>query len=211
MVNLQKSYSTRSTVELNFADQIKQKFEDGFTFAVFMALVIKLALVAAAPASLVMYEKYNKMNLTREKNQVQGELSDKQNELKKIEKQLLAYSGSHKKQKEFADKKEILQKLAQSRLTAIRILDNIQTAIGGRQEVEEGASKDFIFFDKVDVSTGNLNISGSASDETVIDHFVKDLQSSPIYQSIKWEDVTSNQQNNLKNFRVTGKVKKEES
>ena len=143
--------------------------------------------------------------MLQQQEQVQMELDAKKQELQKLAAQLTAYDGSHKRHEEFQNKLEILKKIAQERIMVIRVLDSVQGAMGFPSEQEN--INDFLFFNTVSVTGDKLTIAGSASKEDVIDQFVEKLQrQDTIYHSINWENVISNQQTKMKNFRITGEI-----
>ncbi len=207
MINFKKSGSQQSsTIKLDLSSQLKQQLESGeWGFHTLFSLAIKLAIIGVIPLGLVFYEKYNKSMLMKQKEQVAGELDVKNQELQKVTAKLATYNGAHKKNEEFQNKLEILKTLAQERIMVIRVLDSIQEAMGRASEQEN--ANDFMFFNTVSVKGDRLTIAGSASKEDVIDQFVEKLQKQDtVYHSINWEDVISNQQTKIKNFRITGKI-----
>ena len=162
-------------------------------------------MTAVIPLALVFYEKYNKNILLQQKAQVEAELNAKNQELQQLTSKLASYDGANEKHTEFQNKLEILKKIAQERIMVIRVLDTVQDAIGRASEQEN--PNDFMFFSTVSVKGDRLTIAGSASKEDVIDQFVGRLQSQDtVYHSINWEDVISNQQTKIKNFRITGEI-----
>ncbi|MDE0151295.1 MAG: hypothetical protein OXK80_02205 [Bdellovibrionales bacterium] len=206
MINFKKSGQHSSTIKLDLSSQLKQHLESGeFGIHTLISLGIKLAVIGIIPAGLVFYEKYNKNMLLQQKAQVEGELNAKNQELQKLTSQLAAYDGAHKKHEDFQNKLGILKKIAQERIMVIRVLDSVQDAMGRASEQEN--MNDFMFFSTVSVKGDKLTIAGSASKEDVIDQFVGRLQrQDTVYHSINWEDVVSNQQTKIKNFRITGKI-----
>lgn len=206
MVNFKKSGQHSNTIKLDLSSQLKQQIESSeLGFHTFISLGIKLAVVSIIPVGLVFYEKYNKNMLLGQKAQVEGELNAKKEELRKLTSQLVAYDGAHKKHEEFQNKLGILKKIAQERIMVIRVLDSVQEAMG--RVSEQDNVNEFMFFNTVNVNGDKLTIAGSASKEDVIDQFVGKLQrQDTVYHSINWEDVISNQQTKIKNFRITGKI-----
>lgn len=206
MVNFKKSNRNTSTIKLDLSSQFRQHLESGaWGFRSLSALAVKLAVVGIAPLALVFYERYNRNILLQQQEKVQGELNVKKQELQKLTKQLTAYDGSHKRHEEFQNRLEILKKIAQERIMVIRVLDSVQEAMGLPSEQEN--INDFLFFNTVNVKGDKLLIAGSASKEDVIDQFVERLQGQDtIYHSINWENVVSNQQTKMKNFRITGEI-----
>ena len=206
MINFKKSGQHSSTIKLDLSSQLKQQLERGeWGVHTFISLGIKLAIISVTPLGLMFYEKYNKNMLLQQKAQVEGELNAKSQELQKLTSELAAYDGAHKKHEEFQNKLEILKKIAQERIMVIRVLDSVQEAMGRNSEQEN--ANDFMFFSTVSVNEDKLTIAGSASKEDVIDQFVGRLQrQDTVYHSINWENVVSNQQTKIKNFRITGKI-----
>ena len=206
MINFKKSGQKTNTIKLDLSSQLKQQMESGdWGLHTVFSLGVKLAIIALAPLGLVFYEKYDRDKLLRQKEQVEGELSDKKQKLKKLTDQLASYKGAHTKNEEFQNKLGILKTLAQERVMVIRVLDSIQEAMGRASEQEN--INEFIFFNTVSVRGDRLTIAGSASKEDVIDQFVERLQKQDtVYHSINWEDVVSNQQTKIKNFRITGEI-----
>ena len=206
MVNFKKSGQHTSAIKLDLSSQLKQQLESGeWGIHTFISLAVKLVVISVIPLGLVFYEKYNKNMLLQQKVQVEGELTAKKQELQKLTSQLDAYDGAHKKHEEFQNKLEILKKIAQERIMIIRVLDSVQEAMGRASEKEN--VNNFMFFNTVSVRGDKLNIAGSASKEDVIDQFVERLQrQDTVYHSINWEDVVSNKQTKIKNFRITGKI-----
>lgn len=206
MVNFKKSGQHSSTIKLDLSSQLKQQLESGeWGIHTLISLGVKLVIIGIIPMGLMFYEKYNKNMLLQQKTQVEGEFNAKKQELEKLTSQLAAYDGAHKKHEEFQNKIEILRKIAQERIMVIRVLDSVQEAMGRASEQEN--INDFMFFSTVSVKGDRLTIAGSANKEDVIDHFVGRLQrQDTVYHSINWEDVVSNQQTKIKNFRITGKI-----
>lgn len=208
MVNFKESESQQgSTIKLDLSSQLKQQFKsEEWGFHTFLALGIKLVIVSTAPLGLFFYEKYNKNILLNQKAQVEAELTARKQKLQQITKELAAYDGAHKKNKEFQNKMNILKNLADDRIMVIRALDKVQEAMGRASEQEDNINE-FMFFNAVSIRGNKLAITGSASKEGVIDQFVEKLQrEDTVYHSINWEDVVSNQQTKIKNFRVTGEI-----
>ncbi len=205
MINFKKSGRT-NTIKLDLSSQLRQQMEwNDWGLHTVAGFSVKLAVMALAPLGLVFYERYNEDNLLKQKEQVAGELSDRKQKLKTLTDKLASYDGAHKKNEEFQNKLGILKTLAQERVMVIRVLDSIQEAMGRASEQENVS--EFIFFNTVNVRGDRLTIAGSASKEDVIDQFVEKLQGKKtIYHSINWEDVVSNQQTKIKNFRITGEI-----
>ena len=205
MVNFKKPGKT-NTIKLDLSSHLRQQMQSGsWGVHTFLSLGVKLAVIALAPLGLIFYEKYDRERLIKQREQVNSELSAKNQELQKLTAELASYKGAHTKNKEFQNKLKVLKTLAQERVMVIRVLDSVQEAMGRASEQDN--MNEFMFFNTVSIRGNRLTIAGSASKEDVIDEFVEKLQrQDTVYHSINWEDVVSNQQTKIKNFRITGEI-----
>ena len=204
MVDFKEVAEKDSDVDLNLPDQILHELQDRFSIGRFFILLAQVAIICVAPAALYSYEEWNITMLMNQQIETKNQLDNHKKELTTLKAKLAKYSGDHLKETEFKNKMDILKKLAEQRIVVIRVLDTIHSATFN--SAKKNSNQEFIFFNNVSIYGKKININGSASSEAIINSFVQKLQQEPVYKSIQWEDVKSDQQGRIKNFRVSGQL-----
>ena len=95
----------------------------------FVKFSIKLILIASIPLAFKIYEIYNITLLEKEKTRVESVLSSKNGESAELRKKIESFSHLKKQAEEYEIKKNLLKKLAYSRLIVPKFLDQVQSVI----------------------------------------------------------------------------------
>lgn len=159
------STSLQGTVS-KFTEAFKDIDWSEIESGVFIKIAINIILILSIPVALKVYE-IKRINETKAlKVQIEGDLESRKKTLTSLEKQMSGLGKFEKEAKEFDDKKLLFKKLANQRLKAPKILDQIQSVI-----------PKYVWLKKVDlnIKEGSIAIEGESVSEDKVAQFVNDL------------------------------------
>ena len=135
----------------------------------FVKFAFKLLLIASIPFGLKVYEIYNITILEKEKSRVESILSAKQSESTALQKKIEEFAYLKKQKEEYLNKKNLLEKLASSRLVIPQFLDRVQDVI-----------PESIWLTSITVSkkedTSEITIDGESLNEESVNDFLISLK-----------------------------------
>ena len=131
----------------------------------FVKFSIKLFLIASIPLGLKVYEVYNITLLEKEKSRVESVLSSRNEQSSALQKKIESFSHLKKQAEEYENKKNLLKKLAYSRLIIPKFLDQVQSVI-----------PDSVWLTGVRVFGGNdvnkITLDGESVNEESVNNFL---------------------------------------
>ncbi len=145
---------------------------------------IRMLLCTVGVISLKYVEKKNITELNARKVIVNRELNQLTKQQKAIEKQIASYSTLVIKSKEFYNKLEIMQQLADNRMLALTGLDHIQSIIP-----EE------VWLKQVDFGNKKFTIAGISTTNKNIQNFVEELEKTELFSSVNLEKAMEDNRN----------------
>ena len=160
--------------------------------------IIRLALCFVGVLVLKYFEKQNLDKLKSQKTIASQELSTLQAEETKLKSQVDSFGHMKERSKEFNTKLNIMQKIANNRLSAVKGLDQIQSVIP-----EE------VWLDKVAFDDRKFEIQGYSTTNKQIQNFVENLEKTHIFSTVGLERVAEDRGKRMKRrtFTVTSILK----
>ena len=141
-----------------------------------IGFVVRLALCALGVVVLRYIEKQNLDKLNGQKSIVQNELNQLAKKQKEKEKEVEGFAYMAKKSKEFYNKLDIMQELADSRLLALTGLDHIQSIIP-----EE------VWLQRVNFDDKKFTITGTSTTNKQIQNFIEKLEDTQLFSNVNLE------------------------
>ena len=160
--------------------------------------IILLALCVSGVFVLMHIEKKNINKLNGQKAIISNELNTLQNEQKKMKKDIEGFEHIRDTAKEYKNKLDIMQKIADRRLIAITGLDSIQSVIP-----EE------VWLNQVGLKDRKFTISGISTTTKQIQNFIEKMENTNLFSSVVLEQAkdTQNRQRKRKRFVILSVLK----
>lgn len=161
--------------------------------------LIRLALCVSGIFILMHIEKKNINKLNGQKAIINNELNTLQNEQKKMEKNVEGFGHMLETAKEYKNKLNIMQKIADRRLIAVTGLDSIQSVIP-----EE------VWLNQVGLKDKKFTISGISTTTKQIQNFIEKMESTNLFSSVVLEqarDTQNREQRKRKIFVIVSVLK----
>lgn len=208
MINLKKTRSEKDTIEINLSDRLREHLSDGINIQILLIFVVKIAIALFPVVGLKFYSLQQIRIKKITENKLSLELKAKEKKLNSSNKKFSSYSNLTSQANEFQNKMKALEGLANNRLSVIKVLDSIQTALGFESyEKEDASQKLFLYFDHISIRGGQLNMKGHTNDELHLQEFVKYLEQENLYDEVRLDRVSSTRKSSFKNFSVFGRIK----
>ena len=163
-----------------------------------IGFLIRVALCFVGVFALKYFEYQNLDKLKRQKVIISEELNTLQAQEKSLQDQVDSFGKLKERSKEFNNKLNIMQKIANNRLSAISGLDQIQSKIP-----EE------VWLDKVAFNNRKFEIQGYSTTNKQIQNFVEQLEQTKFFASVGLDRVAEDRGKRMKrrNFTVTSVLK----
>ena len=164
-----------------------------------IGFIVRLALCALGVVVLRYIEKQNLDKLNGQKSIVQNELDQLVKKQKEKEKEVEGFAYMAKKSKEFYNKLDIMQELADSRLLALTGLDHIQSIIP-----EE------VWLKRVNFDDKKFTITGISTTNKQIQNFIEKLEKTQLFSNVNLEKAMEDKNNKnyiRRNFIIKSTLK----
>lgn len=161
--------------------------------------IIRLALCVSGLFVLRYVEKQNLNKLNGQKAILNNEFNALKSEKKKIEKNIEGFTHIRDTSKEFKNKLEIMQKIADRRLIAVSGLDSIQSVIP-----EE------VWLNQVQLKDKKFTIKGISTTTKQIQNFIEKMENTESFSSVILEqakDIQNREQRKRKQFVIVSVLK----
>ena len=159
---------------------------------------IKIAICSGGVIALKNYEKKNISKLNGIKVIAQEEINTLKKKQKKLKDEIAKFQHLSGKTTEFHNKLDIVEEIANRRLSALRGLDGIQSAIP-----EEVWLKEVRYF------KDNFKISGMSTNNRQVQLFIESLEKLGLFSTVTLEQSSEDKKGRTsrKNFRVVSVLK----
>ena len=163
-----------------------------------IGFLIRLALCFVGVLVLKYFEQQNLNKLKSQQTIANQELSTLQEQKKQLQGQVDGFGKLKERSKEFNNKLNIMQKIANNRLSAVTGLDQIQSMIP-----EE------VWLEKVAFSNRKFEIQGYSTTNKQIQNFVEQLEQTNSFSTVGLERVAEDRGKRIKRrtFTVTSVLK----
>ncbi len=164
-----------------------------------LGFCIRVVICAVGVIALRYFERQNLDKLNRQKTMVQGELDQMVKTRKDKEKQVESFGYIVEKSKEFYNKLDIIQDLADSRLLPLTGLDYIQNVIP-----EE------VWLREIEFQNKEFKITGTSTTNKQVQNFIEKLEGTQLFSNVTLQQSSEEKDNRnyiRRNFLIKSVLK----